>query len=142
MQEQTTLPYASKTKGRMHACDHDGHTTMLLGTARYLCDHRECDRALVLILQTAEEAKNVNTLMLTGPMCATDTQGGTSNTSSTLQFVTLPVLSLPWCGLEAFQHGLHLLRPVQINVGQKQSGHRPRLFLSQNRHVFAPRSPP
>jgi amidohydrolase len=76
MQEQTTLPHASKIEGRMHACDHDGHTTMLLGTARYLCDHRECDGTLILIFQLAEEAENVNTPMLTGPMCVTDTQGG------------------------------------------------------------------
>jgi amidohydrolase len=58
MQEQTNLPYASKTEGRMHACGHDGHTTMLLGTARYLCDHREFDGTVVLIFQPAEEAES------------------------------------------------------------------------------------
>src|SRR5262245_64211912 len=34
--EQTNLPYRSRSEGRMHACGHDGHTTMLLGAARYL----------------------------------------------------------------------------------------------------------
>ncbi|MEO6947680.1 MAG: M20/M25/M40 family metallo-hydrolase, partial [Nitrobacter sp.] len=38
--EETNLPYASKTPGKMHACGHDGHTAMLLGAARYLAETR------------------------------------------------------------------------------------------------------
>ena len=37
IKEQTGVPYASKTPGKMHACGHDGHTAMLLGAAKYLC---------------------------------------------------------------------------------------------------------
>src|ERR1700709_2589649 len=40
MQEATGLPYASTTPNRMHACGHDGHTTMLLGAAKYLAETR------------------------------------------------------------------------------------------------------
>src|SRR6516164_3380674 len=36
IEEATNLPYSSRNNGRMHACGHDGHTTMLLGAARYL----------------------------------------------------------------------------------------------------------
>src|SRR3569832_602301 len=38
IEEETKLPYASKTPGKMHACGHDGHTAMLLGAARYLAE--------------------------------------------------------------------------------------------------------
>tara|TARA_R110002096_G_scaffold9867_2_gene38557 strand:+ start:6029 stop:7231 length:1203 start_codon:yes stop_codon:yes gene_type:complete len=53
--EATGLDYASGTPGRMHACGHDGHTTMLLGAARYLCETRNFDGKAVVIFQPAEE---------------------------------------------------------------------------------------
>src|SRR5512138_682231 len=53
--EETNLPYASKTPGRMHACGHDGHTAMLLGAAKYLCQTRNFDGIAVVIFQPAEE---------------------------------------------------------------------------------------
>ena len=57
LQEQTGLPYASTVAGRMHACGHDGHTTMLLGAARYLSEHRDFSGTVQLIFQPAEEGR-------------------------------------------------------------------------------------
>ncbi|MBS9719707.1 amidohydrolase [Tianweitania sp. BSSL-BM11] len=53
--EQTNLPHASKIDGMMHACGHDGHTAMLLGTARHLTETRDFQGTVVLIFQPAEE---------------------------------------------------------------------------------------
>ena len=55
IEETTGLDCASKNPGRMHACGHDGHTTMLLGAARYLAETREFDGTAVFIFQPAEE---------------------------------------------------------------------------------------
>ncbi|MEZ5887265.1 MAG: M20 aminoacylase family protein [Paracoccaceae bacterium] len=55
IKEQTGLPYASKVPGKMHACGHDGHTSMLLGAAKYLAETRNFDGTAVVIFQPAEE---------------------------------------------------------------------------------------
>jgi len=55
MDEETNLPYRSKHPGRFHGCGHDGHTTMLLGAARYLAETRKFAGTVVFIFQPAEE---------------------------------------------------------------------------------------
>ena len=53
--ETSDIPHKSTHAGRMHACGHDGHTTMLLGAARYLAETREFDGTAFVIFQPAEE---------------------------------------------------------------------------------------
>ena len=55
IQEVRDLEYKSKTDGKMHACGHDGHMTMLLGAARYLAETRKFKGRVALIFQPAEE---------------------------------------------------------------------------------------
>lgn len=55
LQETSGVAHSSKTDGKMHACGHDGHTSMLLGAARYLNETRNFDGRVVLIFQPAEE---------------------------------------------------------------------------------------
>ncbi len=56
MQEETGLPFASKTDGAMHACGHDSHTAMLVGAAKALCARRETlAGTVVFMFQPGEE---------------------------------------------------------------------------------------
>ncbi|MET0679848.1 MAG: M20 aminoacylase family protein, partial [Burkholderiales bacterium] len=55
IQEANTFAHRSRHEGRMHACGHDGHTTMLLGAARYLAEARAFDGTVHFIFQPAEE---------------------------------------------------------------------------------------
>ncbi len=55
MQEENAFAHKSRHENRMHACGHDGHTAMLLGTARYLAETRNFAGTAYLIFQPAEE---------------------------------------------------------------------------------------
>ena len=55
MPEQNEFNHKSQNKGMMHGCGHDGHTTMLLGAAKYLAETKNFKGRVVLIFQPAEE---------------------------------------------------------------------------------------
>ncbi|HEY0856668.1 MAG TPA: M20 aminoacylase family protein [Albitalea sp.] len=55
MTESNTFAHASRHRGKMHACGHDGHTAMLLAAAKHLSKHRHFDGTVYLVFQPAEE---------------------------------------------------------------------------------------
>ncbi len=55
--ERSGQPWSSKIEGKMHACGHDGHTSLLLGAAKYLQETRNFDGTVYFIFQPAEEGR-------------------------------------------------------------------------------------
>jgi amidohydrolase len=64
MQEMNRFAHASTHQGKMHGCGHDGHTTMLLGAARYLAETRNFEGAVHFIFQPAEEGGGGGRVMI------------------------------------------------------------------------------
>lgn len=62
--ENNDAEYCSKIKGKMHGCGHDGHTAILLGTAKYLAAHRDFSGTVVVIFQPAEENEGGGRVMV------------------------------------------------------------------------------
>lgn len=65
IQEENDFAHRSQNEGRMHACGHDGHTTMLLGAARYLAETRAFDGTVHFVFQPAEEGLGGADAMIT-----------------------------------------------------------------------------
>ena len=63
IEEITGADWASTVPGKMHACGHDGHTTMLLGAAKYLAETRNFNGRVALIFQPAEEGEGGGRIM-------------------------------------------------------------------------------
>jgi amidohydrolase len=57
MEEGNDFAHRSQNPGRMHGCGHDGHTTMLLGAAKYLAETKQFDGTVYFVFQPAEEAE-------------------------------------------------------------------------------------
>ena len=64
LQEHNGFDHRSQVSGMMHACGHDGHTTMLLGAAKYLAESKGFDGTVYFVFQPAEEGESGGKVMI------------------------------------------------------------------------------
>ena len=129
MEENTNLPWRSTIPGRFHGCGHDGHTTMLLGTARYLAETRNFDGTVHFIFQPAEEGLGGARAMIKDGLFENfpcDEVYGLHNAPD-LNHGELAILPGPaMAGADFFDITIHGLRRARRDAGALQGcrGHR------------------
>ena len=129
MEENTNLKWRSTIPGRFHGCGHDGHTTMLLGTARYLAETRNFDGTVHFIFQPAEEGLGGARAMIKDGLFEKfpcDEIYGLHNAPD-LNHGELAILPGPaMAGADFFDITIHRLRRARRDAGAVQGSRRDR----------------
>ena len=143
IEEINQLDYSSQNTGTMHACGHDGHTSMLLGAAKHLAEHVDFNGTVIFIFQPNEEnGKGAQAMIDAGlferfnvdevygmhnipgmPLAEFETRPGTLCASESLFEIQINAkgghAAMPHKGVDAILVGSHIVTALQSIVSRK-----------------------